>query len=83
MLKGSGFEILLASPPEKEKLVAEIYFDGKFVALVSQEGEASRFLIELPGRDVLESHITRRVELDGFTSALGTAAKTLSGDENN
>jgi hypothetical protein len=81
MVNGSGFEVVLASFPEREKLVAEIYCEGKFVALVSQDGTARKFLIELPGCDVVESNITRTVELNGFTYALGTAMKALSGDE--
>ena len=36
-MKNSGIEILLSSDCDYEKLVAEIYYDGKFIALLNQD----------------------------------------------
>lgn len=77
MLKNVGFEILLASPPEYDGLVAEIYYDGKFVALVSQQRGPGLFEVELPGTDLVESRILRRVDLPGFITSLEAACDRL------
>ncbi len=79
MLNGLGFEILLASPPEYKDLVAEIYYDGKFVFLVNQENGPGLFEVEMPGRDVVESEVIRHVDLSGLLEAMESACKRLSG----
>ncbi len=78
MLKNVGFELLLASPPEYNRLVAEIYYDGKFVVLVSQERGPGLFDVETPGNNLSESAIMRRVDLRGFISVLEMACQRLS-----
>jgi hypothetical protein len=78
MLKNVGFETLLASPPEYNGLVAEIYYDGKFVALVSEERGPGLFEVETPGSGLVESRIRRRVDLPGFITALEAACHRLS-----
>ncbi len=78
MLNNEGFEILLASPPDYQELVAEIYCDGKFVALVNQEQGPGIFEVESPGGNMVESSIARRVDLRGFMSALEAACVRLS-----
>ena len=78
MLKNDGFEILLASPPQYQELVAEIYYDGKFVALVNQEQGPGIFEVESPRGNMVESSIARRVDLRGFVSALEAACERLS-----
>jgi hypothetical protein len=79
MLKQEGFEILIASPSDYEQLVAEIYFDGRFVALVSQERGPGQFDIETPGTNLDEKQIIRKVEWDGFCMAKEEACEQLSG----
>ena len=32
-----GFEVMIADDPDYEKLIAEIYFQGEFLAILSQE----------------------------------------------
>lgn len=49
MLK-EGFDFLFADDPEYEDLIAEIYFDGEFVALVSQEAGFDSLDIQLHSR---------------------------------
>lgn len=80
VLKKKGFEILIASPHDYERLVAEIYCDGKFVALLSQEGSSGRFDLETPGPNLKEDQITRKVDLMGFKTALDLACKKLKGE---
>ena len=80
MLEKNGFEIVIASPPEYDNLVAEIYYNEKFVALVNQEGNLTRYELEFPGTDLLESEITRRVEWRDFKLTVDQACKRLSGD---
>ena len=36
-------EVVIASDDEHERVFAEIYFNGRFVALVSQDGETPLF----------------------------------------
>lgn len=78
MLKDIGFELLLASPPGYRNLVAEVYFDGKFVALVSQERGDGLFDLEIPGCDLVQTELARRVDLQGFVETLELARDRLS-----
>jgi hypothetical protein len=78
MLQKEGFEILLASPFYHERLVAEIYFDGKFVATVIQDRGLGLFDLETSWNDRIESQVVRRVDLDGFMQAVQTAREALS-----
>jgi hypothetical protein len=80
MLTGKNFETMIASPPEYDELVAEIYYDGKFVALVSQERGPGLFDIETPGPPLVEKEVTRKVELSGFWKAVEEACKRLKGE---
>lgn len=81
MLTGKGFETLIASPPEYEELVAEIYFDGRFVALVSQERSVGVFDIETPGLNLIEKEVIRKVDLNSFSQAVEEACKRLRGEK--
>jgi len=79
-LTGKGFEVILASGPDHERLTAEIFFDDKFVALVSQEQKLGEFNLELPSLGLDESLIQRKVELTGFQEAITLARKRLTGE---
>jgi len=81
MLKGTGFETLIASPPDYDELVAEIYFDGLFVALVSQERGKGLFDIETPGQNLLEKEVARKVDAAGFKKAVEEACQRLKGEK--
>ncbi len=78
MLRNKGFEVVIASPPEYENLVAEIYYDGKFVLLVCREDTEGTFQVETPGPGALESEVLRRVDLRGLTTALAAAQERLT-----
>ena len=80
LLKKKGFETVVASPPEYERLVAEIYYDGFFVAQISQERGEGVFDLETPGGDLVEQMVTRRVDLHGFLQAIEEACQRLRGE---
>ncbi|MGE0537531.1 MAG: hypothetical protein AB7O68_21360 [Pirellulales bacterium] len=87
MLTNIGFEVLLASLPDHDSVVAEIYCDGKFVGMLSENPLTGRLDFEMPGGDMLQTEVTRRVDLDGLLGAVGKAhsrllslSKTRSGE---
>ena len=59
-MQNKGFEVVLASPPEYERLTAEIFFDGKFIALVNQECGLDRLELEIPGGEVDEKQVIEK-----------------------
>jgi hypothetical protein len=71
----SEFSLQVASHPDYENVTVEIYFQNKFVALLSQEGEQP--VVEFPDSRQDESLIARKVELSGFQAALGAALTRL------
>lgn len=79
MLEGKGFETVIASPPDHDELVAEIYCDGRFVALVSRERGSGLFDLETPGPNLLEKEVIRKVDADGFRKAMEEACRRLKG----
>ena len=79
MMKIRGFEVVLASPSNYDYLTAEIYFDGKFVALISQERGTDQFDLETPGPGLKEALILRKIDLNGFKNAIELACKRLQG----
>lgn len=81
MIKGKEFETLIASPPDYEELVAEIYYEGLFVGLVSQERGKGLFDIETPGRNLIEDEILRKVDAAGFIKAIEAACQRLQGEK--
>jgi hypothetical protein len=74
-----GFETVIASPPEYERLLAEIYYDGLFVAQVTQERGEGVFDLETPGVDLVQDLIIRKVDLERFMKAVQEACQRLTG----
>ena len=70
------FRIEIASDQEHEKVVAEIYQDDKFVALVSQDDETP--IVEIPGPGLDEAYISRTIPLQALRDALDAAVQRLS-----
>ena len=64
------FEIKVASLPDYEELVAEIYVQQKFIGLLSQEAYP-RIVFEI------QSYGPMRLDLAVFEKALGTAKERL------
>lgn len=81
MPKEQRFETTIASLPDHDQLVAEIYCDGLFFALVSQERGNGLFDIETPGRNLTEGEVTRKVDLNLFLIAAREARECLAGDK--
>ena len=79
MIKEKQFETILASPPDHDGLVAEIYCDGLFVALVSQERGEGLFDIETPGLNLVEDRVIRKFDAVGFGKAVEEACHRLLG----
>jgi len=77
---GKGFDVILASPPEYERLIGEIYCDGNFVAIVSQERGEGEFDLEFPGTDVQTNSTQRKVDARGFQDAITLACRRLNGE---
>ena len=67
----------ICSDTDYEKLVAEIYCDNKFVALISQESE--QLMLEFPSSASVENQTTRAVDLKWFEKALAEAKQKLVG----
>ena len=76
----SRFSVMIASDLGHEKVYAEIYYDEKFVALVSQERGLENKVLELPGPGLVEDQICRAVDLGGFLQAVQLAARKLEGE---
>lgn len=81
MIEEKGFETMIASFPDYEKLVAEIYYDGLFVALVSQERGTGLFDIETPGPNLIEKEVIRKVDAGGFKKAVEEACQRLKAEK--
>ena len=73
----SDCNIIIASDPEHDKVFAEIQFDNRFVALVSQEDGPGQLKVELPGLGLDEACVLRIVPLGEFVTALEKAAEKL------
>lgn len=71
------FGAAASGPADYNRLVAEIYFDGRFVALVSQERGAGVFDIETPGTGLDENEIERRVDLAKFVEVTEEVCRRL------
>jgi hypothetical protein len=74
-------EILIASDVDYEQLIAEIYCDGKFVALLSQDKGPSRLEVVFPCAQANEAAITHSVDLDWLKDALDRAQALLLSKE--
>jgi len=79
MLKDIGFKTMLVSLPDYDNLVAEIYYNGLFFALISQERGFGIFDIEVPSQYPIEANLIRKVELNSFLEITKTACERLIG----
>lgn len=77
MSTSEKFAVMIASPPDHDELVAEIYYGGRFVALINQERGPGLFELETPRSAFAEKDILRKVDLEGFKNAVETACNRL------
>lgn len=73
------FEIIIADDAQHEKVYAEIHFDEKFVAIVSQDEGIDRLTLETPGSVKVEDLVLRKVDLNEFLKAVEAAKLRLIG----
>ncbi len=73
-----SFSLMIASDDEHDRVFAEIYCSGLFVALISQEQGPESAMIELPDPGFAETHIIRKVSLQGFQEAIEKAKAELN-----
>lgn len=72
-----NFEFVVASDVDYDKLIAEIYYNDKYVALINQDKGPDGITIEFPGPDQSLAAITRVVPLEEFVAALKHARNLL------
>ncbi|ASF45332.1 hypothetical protein [Methylovulum psychrotolerans] len=70
--------ILLSSDSDYEKLVAEIYYEDKFIGLLNQDDGLDCMKIEFPDQNVQENLVLRKVDLAIFEKALKEAKRKIS-----
>ena len=62
-MSDSDIEILLSSDSDYGELTAEIFYKGKFVALLNQDDGVENLKVEFPAKGVDESMILRKIDL--------------------
>jgi antitoxin component YwqK of YwqJK toxin-antitoxin module len=72
-------KILIASDTNYEKVVAEIYIDDKFIALISQENGLDQMEIEFPGNNISKEMMIRKIGLNDFLLAINETTQKLKG----
>lgn len=73
----SEYQVVIASPPDYDELVAEIYFAGNFVAQLTMENGNDHIKLEIADAVVDQSMVCRKVDLNGFLEAVEIARTTL------
>ncbi len=74
----SDIEIQVWSNFDYEKLIAEIYYKGQYVALINQDDGLENLKIELPGADDDGELVLREIDLSVFEEALELARRELA-----
>ena len=72
-----GYRIQICSDVDYEQLIAEVYIDAQFIALVSHEKPDAEYFVELPGSNQNEAAIIRKVEFSTLLAALAEARARL------
>lgn len=72
-MNNQGLEVVLSSDGQYEQLTAEIFCDGKFVALISQDDGPEALKIEFPANDVDENSVLRKIDLATFEQGIERA----------
>ena len=73
----NDIEILIAGDDDHEELTAEIFYKGKFVALLSQDKGPDSLVLEFPDVSVDQTLISRSIDLGVFTRAIKLAQDRL------
>ena len=79
-MNNSGIELLLSSDCDYEELTVEMYYDGKFIALLNQDNGLDNLRIEFPTSTVAdETLVLRKMDLAVLEQALILAKKRIQG----
>ncbi len=76
MKSSPALEVTIASDTDYKDLVAEIYCDGRFVALISQDNGVDDLRLDFPAASD-PSAVCRSVGLDWFVDAVQKARDKL------
>ncbi|WP_010578182.1 hypothetical protein [Leptospira alexanderi] len=75
----SDIKVLIVSDIEYEKLIAEIYYREKFVALINQDQGIENLQMEFPNGELNEDMIIRKIDLKSFKYGIDLAMEKLVG----
>ncbi len=78
-MRDSGIEILLSSDSRYEELTAEIFHDGKFVALLNKDTGVDNLKREFPSTNMDENMVLRKLDLASFEEGLALAKQEIRG----
>ena len=78
-MSDSGIEILLSSDSDYEELTAEIFYNGKFIALLNQDDGVENLKIEFPSAELDENMVLRKIDLTILEQGLELAKKKIKG----
>ena len=70
-------EILICSDCNYDNLVAEIYIDDKYIALVSYDNSGNFFVETTTVKPINENMITHKIDYDVFIELLEEAKNSL------
>ena len=76
-MSNSGIEILLSSDSDYEEVTAEIFYNGRFIALLNQDDGLENLKIEFPAVGADENTILRKVDLNILEKGLELAKKKI------
>jgi hypothetical protein len=76
-MSNSKIKIILSSDSDYEHLTAEMFYKGKFVALLNQDAAVGKMKIEFPAADALEGTVLRKIELSIFEEGINLAKDKL------
>lgn len=77
-MRESDIKVLLSSDSDYEKLTVEIFYKGKFVALLNQDSNLDNLQLEFAGANVVEDLVIRSIDLDVFERAVEVAKRKLA-----
>ncbi len=78
MISNKGISIIISSDCNYEELVIEIYYNGKYIALLNQDNGLKDIVIEFPdGSHVNKDAVVSSLPLDIFEQGLKMAKEKL------
>ncbi|AFY69774.1 hypothetical protein Pse7367_1484 [Thalassoporum mexicanum PCC 7367] len=75
-----AYDYVICDYPIFEQRVVEVYIEGEYVALISQEEGPDKLKIELPRNVISDDHTCVQFDLNAFQTRIEQARKMLIGD---